>query len=120
MRTLARKLAEGGTTTAGVWERARPPRHGSDPDVTGLLAEAFARAAQTDEVRADVSPERLAQTLLAALVAAGAAATAAHEARPADLEEPLRQAAELVLDGARKRHERVRVRARTTGPVATI
>ncbi len=86
----------------------RPNGPGATPDP---LVDLLTLGQRRGELRADVSAEALAASLRAALVAAMArwVATPAESRSPA--EAALADAADLVLDGARKRHERVRPNA---------
>ena len=62
------------------------------------------------ELRRDVPPRELAEQLVASVALALSAAQLAGDPAP---EERAGRALDLVLDGARRRHERVRLSART-------
>jgi hypothetical protein len=115
---LAEEVARHGALAVYAWPRARPllAKGGADP--VEPLAKALERAREAAELRRDIEPEELAVLLISALVAAAGRALESGCSGPVALEERLRRAAELVLDGARRRHERVRVAARV-GVVAS-
>jgi len=71
------------------------------------------RGQATDEIRADLDARHLAQLLRAGL--AEALTQGLVEQSPAGLEMGLRRAGDLLLDGFRKRNERVRGPVRGSG-----
>jgi AcrR family transcriptional regulator len=105
---------------ACAWARARLPQLQAPAGAVALLRDAQHR----EELRRDLSPEELAGILLA-VVAASISAWLAERKRDEPgrgarvevaLESRLRCALDLVLDGSRRRHERVRVGARGLQP----
>ncbi|MGH0033962.1 MAG: TetR/AcrR family transcriptional regulator [Myxococcota bacterium] len=123
-RGLGRAIADAVVEVAGAdraqlesaWGRA--PRGGeaaAGPSAPAELVELFRGAQASGEVRADVAPAELAELLWSAVEARvrrwlrGDPAATGAEALTA----PLRRTVEVVLDGCRKRHERVRAAAAT-------
>ena len=116
VRSLCRNLARQSSDAPGIrwsaWQEA--PRLRPDP-VAGLR-DAFALEQQREHVRADQTPEALAELLADAieggLVEGLHAAIETEESDPRArarlISAPLQARVDLVLDGARKRNERVR------------
>ncbi|MGB0618704.1 MAG: TetR/AcrR family transcriptional regulator [Myxococcota bacterium] len=116
VRALCRELAERNASEPvarwAAWQEAGRARgHG----VLGFQ-EAFAVEQQREHVRADRSPEMLAEMLMdaieggliAGLTVAVESRTSDERARARDLAGRIQTRVDLVLDGARKRNERVR------------
>ena len=107
-RSLAGLLEADRDLLADLWPRARlAALRGSEPSA---VVQAVASAQEEGEVRRDVPAEELARLLEVALLSAadgwlsGTASSAEDPAAPA-----LLRAVDLVLDGSRRRNERVRV-----------
>ena len=115
-RELARRIGEEGEFMALAWSRLRvvPPGEGGAP---AALVEAFREGQRRGEVRGDVPPEQLASLLVAGLASTAAARLAADVSSSDPLDRALLRSVDLLLDGSRKRHERVRVGA-SRGAVA--
>ncbi|MBW2273486.1 MAG: TetR/AcrR family transcriptional regulator [Deltaproteobacteria bacterium] len=119
VRDLARRIEEDRELMVAAWSRlrvvatpsgsaARAGEAGASP-----LVAAFREAQGRGEVRADLPAEQLARLLRAAL-ACSAGEWLCGESGAADsgsLDRCLLQSLDLVLDGGRKRHERVRMGA---------
>lgn len=127
LRALAQRLSaqvEGDLEFSGcAWARARLPQLAAPDGAVALLRDARNR----EELRRDVAAEELA-AILVAVVAACISTWLAQRSRDeraggarshGPLEPRLRCALDLVLDGSRRRHERVRVGARGLQPGAS-
>lgn len=124
LRAAVRGLAERARRASGLgaeaWRGARAQRAAGAAAERSALASALARAAERGELRRDIDARELALVLAAAVACAIAHALAASDdaalaAEPvgAATDVPARAlaAADLVLDGASRRHERVRIGA---------
>jgi hypothetical protein len=122
---VARAAGEGRSWLEPVWGRTARSPGGPDAGAAPRELAAFFRDAQeAGEVRADVAAEELAELLWAGiearirawLTAPAASRGSADPGGPAggeDLVASLRRAVDVVMDGSRKRHERVRASAAT-------
>jgi len=113
-RLLIRAVERDGELMTMAWSRARlqPPPHAFRV-ARQVLVEAIRAAQRREELRRDVSAEELARLLHQA----AAVALASSLCEPGDARSPLsglQRALDLVLDGARRRNERVRAAARLT------
>lgn len=106
--TLARWVAHDPELAAESWRRARVAPPGSCQAAHRMVEDAQA----TGELRRDLSPDELA----AILVGVAADAIARHlteQTHALSLQARLRAALDLIVDGSRRRHERVRMRPGT-------
>jgi AcrR family transcriptional regulator len=116
VRELAGRVARDRAVLGPVWERVRLPSSGSRPSArAALVVEVLRRAQERQEIRGDLPAGVLGELLLAAIERTLGAWLARPE-RPAEpfaeaLAARLQATADLVLDGARKRNERVRAAA---------
>ena len=109
LRKRIRELARNASTeglAASAWQRGRVQQAACAAAERCDLASVFAAARDAGEVRRDIEPSELAEVLVGGV--AMAIATALLSAEPAPEARALR-AGDLVLDGARRRHERVRI-----------
>ena len=103
VRGLARDAASAVGLEASAWERGRLQLAVSSAARHCELAEVFRRASGSGELRRDIDGAELAELWI------GAVAQAIAVARETGAEARAIRAAELVLDGARRRHERVQL-----------
>lgn len=117
LRGRVRRLAEACARAEGLaesaWARGRIHLAARAAGPRTDLAAALAAACDAGELRRDVAIEDLAEQLIVSVAAALSSARASGEAPPAAR---ALSAVDLVLDGARRRHERVRLSARTAAP----
>ena len=109
---LAARVEEDRDFCARAWPRVRVAGAGTVPEVSALLA----AGQQSGQLRRDLSARQLADVLYASLCGS-VAGWLEREAPAGSLAAELRRTADLVLDGARRRNERVRPsRAVTAAP----
>ena len=117
LRRRVRGLADACATAEGLaanaWARGRVHLAARAASPRTDLAAALAAASDAGELRRDVATEDLAELLIVAVAAALSSARASGRASPAAR---ALCAADLVLDGARRRHERVRLPAPSAVP----
>ncbi len=100
---LAHCIEEDRSFAARAWSRARVAAGGAPPDLLALLE----RAQAEGQLRRDLGSRQLGEIVYAALCAT-VASWLGHEGPAGSLAPELRRAADLVLDGALRRNERVR------------
>lgn len=119
LRERARELGAQAVAATGIgataWDEGRVAAAALAAVERCDLVEALSAARADGDLRGDVPPRELAELVLCA-VASAAVAVRGAPARAAGSQ--VVRALDVVLDGARKRHERVRLRAgsRTPGP----
>ncbi|MCG8590254.1 MAG: TetR/AcrR family transcriptional regulator [Proteobacteria bacterium] len=106
VRALATGLAADPELTRLAWTRARWAPAASLPGESRWSELLFAAGQARDEVRGDLSPGRLG-SLLEGVLHVAVGDWLRSGANAPSLESQLRQAADVFLDGCRKRHERV-------------
>ena len=117
LRTRVRSLAEAARRSEGIeraaWRGARLQRVVARAAERSGVAAELAAALEAGDARRDVEPARLAERLVGAVAIAIATALseAGDEREEALAVDAAASAADLVLDGARRRHERVRISA---------
>jgi AcrR family transcriptional regulator len=113
LRTLAAGIESERDLFRELWRRAsilaESTGRGSDRAPRRALEDWIEGAQRRGELRGDVAPAQLARLLHGAAAMAVAAALVSDSESPA-VEPALLAAVDLVLDGSRKRNERVRVR----------
>ncbi len=121
VRELGGRIEADRAFLSEVWPRLRMnPPTSTAPPLTVEVVERF-RAAQTrGEIRADVPPEQLAELLVGVVQHTVAGWLGSMGEQRESLITRLLRAVDLLLDGCRKRNERVRARgvARSIGPAA--
>jgi AcrR family transcriptional regulator len=116
VRALGRAAASAEGLAAAAWERGCLQRAAGAAAQRCQLAGLLEAAREAGELRRDIEPAELAELLIGSAALAIAAARLAGESEP---EVRAQRAADLVLDGARRRHERVRLASgatRTSSP----
>ena len=128
VREIASQLDDDHELMRQAWSRARvvraatdrsgAPLRGRDPDAAGHGVRALVvRARERGEIRADIAPDELAELLRAGLCAAVARELTTGAGGSVErLETILARTADLLLDGFRKRNERVRASALRSSP----
>ena len=106
-RALAAQLVPDADFLAGAWHRVRQNAANAPPELVALLAQGQARG----ELRRDVAASQLSDLVVAGLLAAVRAWLVSAPRDPRELSARLRVAVDVVLDGSRKRNERVRAPA---------
>lgn len=116
LRLAVRALAESARRASGLaaeaWRSARVQAAARSAPVLAGLEAALARAVERGELRRDVETSALARTIAAGVACAISSALAEERDAPADA----LAAVDLVLDGAQRRHERLRIGALAVAP----
>ena len=110
---LAERTERDAAFAAKAWSHARLAGASSLPEVTALLE----ASQQSGQLRRDLSARQLGEILYVA-ICGSIASWLERQGPPGSLASELRRAADLVLDGARRRNERVRPAARTAAGAA--
>ncbi|MEE2665205.1 MAG: helix-turn-helix domain-containing protein [Myxococcota bacterium] len=113
VRQLARVAANAEGLAAAAWQRGRLQRAAGAAAARSDLAALLAASRDAGELRRDIEPVELAELLVASVGLAIAVALGSGDPRP---EARALRAADLVLDGARRRHERVRLGSQPAPP----
>ena len=114
-RLLASRVAPEASFLSGAWHRVRQNAASSPPELVLLLAQAQTRG----ELRGDVPAAQLGDLLVAGLLVALGSWLGVEPRDPAELRRRLQGAVDVVLDGSRKRNERVRAPASAPAPTPT-
>jgi len=109
VRTLAERCSGARGLEAAAWQQARVQLAAPAAVSRSDLVEALAAARDAGELRRDVPAQELAEQLVAGVALA---LCTGHEASDRELQARAGRALDLVLDGARRRHERVRLRGK--------
>jgi AcrR family transcriptional regulator len=115
LRDLAKRIEADRALMALAWSRLRvvPPASGAAVGA-GTIARALREGQERGEIRGDLPAEQLAQILRGALASSAGAwlcgGSGSGDAEP--LADRLLRCLDLILDGSRKRHERVRLAAK--------
>ena len=116
IRDLARDAARADGLAAAAWREACHAVAIRGAAERGGLPSTLAAACDGGELRRDIEPVELAELLLGAVVLAIAVGSAGPDG---GTEARALRAADLVLDGARRRHERVRLGRPASGTAPT-
>ena len=114
-RLLASRVTSEASLLSGAWHRVRQNAASSPPELVLLLAQAQTRG----ELRGDVPAAQLGDLLVAGLLVALGSWLGVEPRDPAELRRRLQGAVDVVLDGSRKRNERVRAPASAPAPTPT-
>lgn len=114
-RLLASRVAPEASFLSGAWHRVRQNAANSPPELVLLLAQAQTRG----ELRGDVPAAQLGDLLVAGLLVALGSWLGVEPRDPAELRRRLQGAVDVILDGSRKRNERVRAPASAPAPTPT-
>jgi AcrR family transcriptional regulator len=106
-RILAGQFAGDADFLSGAWHRVRQNAGSAPPQLVGLLERAQARG----ELRGDLAALQLGDLLVAGLLVSVGSWLALDPRDPSELPRRLQGAVDLVIDGGRKRNERVRAPA---------